>query len=156
MDNDAARHELTEALALVQEHLAELAVVEKKRAALSATATTAGGKVVVTVNARGVVSKATVDESYLDHNDLAELGDYFTAAAQEAASDVEMQAVDLLAPLAERRERFPSLSDIVEGAPDIRNLAPTLHRVDQAQHSAGDADHDGEEANHLPTVRSER
>ena len=42
---------------LVQEHLAELAIVEKKRAALSATASAADGTVVVTVDARGVVSK---------------------------------------------------------------------------------------------------
>ncbi len=70
MDNDAARHELTEALALVQEHMADLAVVEKRLAALSATASAADGTVVVTVDAQGVVSDADVDESYLDDYEL--------------------------------------------------------------------------------------
>jgi DNA-binding protein YbaB len=156
VDNDAARHELAEALALVQEHMADLAIVEKKRAALSATASTAAGRVVVTVDSRGVVSKAAVDESYLDHYDLAELGTYFTVAAQSAASDVERQTAELLAPLAERRARFPSLSDIVEGAPDIRDLVPPLNPVDQKQHWARDHEHHGDEPGHYPTVRSEQ
>jgi len=91
----------------------------------------------------------------LDHHDIAELGNFITAAAQAAASDVERQTTELLAPLAQRRDRFPSLSDIVEGAPDIRDLLPSLHPVDAAQQTAGDAGHDGGEVNHYPTVRSE-
>jgi DNA-binding protein YbaB len=128
MDNDTARHELTEALALLQEHMADLAVAEKKRAALSATVTVADGTVVVTVNANLVVSNTTVDESYLDEHDLADLGDFVTAAAQAAARDVARRSAELLAPLAERRARFPSLSDVVDGAPDIRDLVVPFHR----------------------------
>jgi DNA-binding protein YbaB len=153
VDNDAARHELTEALALVQEHIADLAVVEKKRAALSATATAAGGAVVVTVNSQGVVSETAVHETYFDDYDLAELGIHITAAAQAAARDVETQTAELLAPLAERRAQFPSLSDIVDGAPDLRDLVP--HRgIDQEQHVAGDDGHDGEDTGDYPIVRS--
>jgi DNA-binding protein YbaB len=154
MDSDAARHELTEALALLQEHMSELAAVERKRAALSATAAVADGTVVVTVNAHGVVSNTAIDESYLDEHDLAELGAFVTAAAQDAARDVERQAAGLLAPLAERRARFPSLADIVEGAPDIRDLLAHLHVADQGQPSAGDDDHPEEDA--YPIVRSYR
>jgi DNA-binding protein YbaB len=82
VDNDAARHELAEALALLHEHMDDLAAVETQRAVLSATATAADGTVAVTVNARGVVSHTDVDESYLADYDLADLGDYVTAAAQ--------------------------------------------------------------------------
>jgi DNA-binding protein YbaB len=128
MDNDSARHELTEALALLEEHMNELATVARKRAALSATAIVAEGTVVVTVNAHGVVSNVAVDESYLDEHDLAELGDFVTAAAQGAAQDVERRATRLFAPLAERRARFPSLADIVDGAPDIRELLGRSNR----------------------------
>jgi DNA-binding protein YbaB len=156
VDNDGARHELTEALALLQEHMSELAAVERKRAALSATAAVADGTVVVTVNAHGVVSNAAIDESYLDEHDLAELGDFVTTAAQDAARDVERQAAHLLAPLAERRARFPSLADIVEGAPDIRDLLAHLHVADQGQPSAGVDDHRGEEPSAYPIVRSYR
>jgi DNA-binding protein YbaB len=151
MDNDGARHELTDALALLQEHMSELATVERKRAALSATATVADGTVVVTVDAHGVVSNAAIDESYLDERDLAELGDFVTAAAQEAARDVERRSVELLAPLAERRAQFPSLSDIVDGAPDIRNLLANLHPDNRAQPTT--AEHE-EEASPYPIVRS--
>jgi DNA-binding protein YbaB len=154
VDNDAARHELTEALALVQEHVGELAIVERKRAALSATATAAGGTVVVSVNAQGVVSETAVDESYFDEYDVAELGNCITAAAQAAARDVERQTAELLAPLVERRAQFPSLSDVVDGAPDIRNLVPNLHPLDQAPQFADDDDHGGEEPGAYPTVRS--
>jgi DNA-binding protein YbaB len=150
VSNDSARHELAEALDLVQEHLADLAIVEKKRAALSATATAADGMVAVTVDARGVVSGTSVDESYLDEYELTDLGDFVTAAAREAAGDVGRQSAELLAPLADRRARFPSLSDIVEGAPDIRDLVSHLHPLDRAQH----IEDDGEVPGDFPTVRS--
>jgi DNA-binding protein YbaB len=154
LDNDAARHDLTEALALVQEHMADLAIVEKKRAALSATATAADGTVVVTVDARGVVSTAAVDESYFDDYGLAELGHYVTAAARAAAGDVERQTAELLAPLADRRAQFPSLSEVVKGAPDIRDLVPHLNPVDQQQQYAGNDNHGGEDTGDYPIVRS--
>jgi DNA-binding protein YbaB len=151
MDNDAARHELTDALALLREHMADLAILEQKRAALSATATVAEGTVAVTVNARGVVSSTVVDESYFNEHDLADLGDYVTAAVQEAARAVEMSSAELLAPLAERRARFPSLSDVVAGAPDIRALLAEIHPIAKTQPTA---DEHEDEANSYPTVRS--
>ena len=151
MDNDAARDELTEALALVQEHMADLAIAEKKRAALSATATAADGTVVVTVDARGVVSTAAVEESYFDDYDLAELGHYVTAAARAAAGDVERQTAELLAPLADRRAQFPSLSEVLNGAPDIRDLTPHLNPVDQQLQYARDGKHGGEGAGDYPS-----
>ncbi|MCT7659698.1 YbaB/EbfC family nucleoid-associated protein [Mycobacterium deserti] len=144
MDNETARHDLTEALALMQEHLAELAVVERRRAALSATAASAEGTVVVAVDARGVVFEANVDESYFDEHDLADLGGFIAEAAQAAAADVAHRSAEMLAPLSERRAQFPSLADIVDGAPDIRSLL----RPNAA------ADHNGTDPDHYPTVRS--
>ncbi|HET6734015.1 YbaB/EbfC family nucleoid-associated protein [Mycobacterium sp.] len=152
MDNDGARHELTEALALVQEHMADLAIVTKKRAALSATATAADGTVVVTVNAEGIVSETAVEEAYFEGHDVVELGRFITSAAQAAAGDLQRQTAELFAPLAERRARFPSLADVVDGAPDIRNLVPHVH--DQTQHFAGNGDHDGDDTGFYPNVRS--
>jgi DNA-binding protein YbaB len=154
VDNDAARYELAEALALLQEHMAELAMVERKRAALSATVTVADGTVEVTVNAHGVVSNTAVDESYLEEHDFAKLGVYVTAAAQSAARDVERQAAHFLAPLAQRRARFPSLSDIVDGAPDIRDLLAHLHAADDERPRAGHDERRGEDANEYPIVRN--
>ncbi|WKG03110.1 YbaB/EbfC family nucleoid-associated protein [Mycolicibacterium sp. HK-90] len=149
MDNDGARHDLIEALALVQEQLADLAVVEQARAELSATGTRADGTVTMTVNADGVVVEAVVSETYLDAHELADLGGHITAAAQDAARDVARKLAELLAPLAQRRERMPSLSDVVEGAPDIRDLL--LPPAAPAPYSSG-----YEKPNSYPTVRSVR
>ncbi|WP_441959676.1 YbaB/EbfC family nucleoid-associated protein [Mycolicibacterium houstonense] len=150
MDPDAARHELIDALALVQEQLADLAAVERARAALSATATRADGTVAVTVDSDGVVIQTVVSESYLEEHEMADLGAHLTAAAQDAARDAGLRLSELLAPLAQRRERMPSLSDIVDGAPDLRDLLspPTRH-----PHDACDGDDD---PNAYPTVRSVR
>ncbi|MEW2479957.1 YbaB/EbfC family nucleoid-associated protein [Mycobacterium sp. NPDC051198] len=150
MDNDAARHELIDALALVQEQFADLAVVEEERATLSSSATSADGTVTVTVDCDGVVIDTAVSETYLDDHDLADLGRHITGAAQDAARDVALKSAELLAPLAERRERMPSLSDIVEGAPDIRDLLSTV-APQQARHFNG-----SDEPDDYPTVRSAR
>lgn len=126
MTNDAARHELADVLALAQEQMADLAAMQKKRARLSATAAVADGTVEVTVNAQGLVTNTVIDEAYLEDFDFADLGDYVTKAAQTAAREVGQRSAELLTPLAERRKKFPALSDIVEGAPDFRDLMPDL------------------------------
>ncbi|WP_454232409.1 YbaB/EbfC family nucleoid-associated protein [Mycolicibacterium fortuitum] len=146
MDNDAARHELIDALALVQEQFADLAVVEQERATSSSSATSAGGTVTVTVDCDGVVIHTQVSENYLDDHDLADLGQHITDAAQAAARDIEQKLAEFLAPLARRREQMPSLSDIVDGAPDIRELLSTRLAVPQRS----------DEPDDFPTVRSPR
>ncbi|MED5814287.1 YbaB/EbfC family nucleoid-associated protein [Mycolicibacterium sp. 050232] len=146
MDNDAARHELIDALALVQEQFADLALVEEERAALSSSGTSADGTVTVTVDCDGVVIDTSVSENYLDDHDLADLGQHITDAAQDAARDVEKKVTELLAPLAERREQMPSLSDIVEGAPDIADLLSTRAALPRVE----------DEPDDYPTVRSAR
>lgn len=146
MDNDTARHELIDALALIQEQFADLAVVEEQRAALSSAATRADGTVTVTVDCDGVVIHTAVNETYFDDHDLADLGRHITDAAQDAARDIEQKLAELLAPLAQRREQMPSLSDIVEGAPDIRDLLSTRVAASQAE----------DESDDFPTVRSTR
>ncbi|OMC12158.1 YbaB/EbfC family nucleoid-associated protein [Mycolicibacterium fortuitum] len=146
MDTDAARHELIDALALIQEQFADLAMVEEERATLSSSATSAGGTVTVTVDCDGVVIHTQVSENYLDDHDLADLGQHITDAAQAAARDVEQKVAELLAPLAQRREQMPSLSDIVESAPDIRDLLST-----PVVRPQGD-----DEPDDFPTVRSTR
>lgn len=150
MDNDAARHELIDALALVQEQFAELAAVEKAREDLFATAARADGTVTVTVNSDGVVVETAVSDSYLDEHELADLGRHITAAAQDATRDVERRIAELLAPLARRRAEMPSLSDIVDGAPDLRDLLSADVSV-RVPHGHGE-----EEPDDFPTVRSVR
>ena len=83
---------------------------------------------------------------------MADLGDFVTAAAQEAADEVGRRSAELLAPLAERRARFPSLSDIVDGAPDIRDLVSHLNSADHPQQPTDEGGY--EATSDYPTVRS--
>lgn len=155
MSNDAARHELAEVLALAQEQMADLAAVQKKRAALTASATVADGTVEVTVNAQGIVTRTVIDETYLDEFEFADLGDYITTAAQTAARDVGKRSAELLVPMTERRKKFPALSDIVEGAPDFREWMPDLTPLrPESAAAAGPGDDDGDDdTSYTPTVR---
>jgi DNA-binding protein YbaB len=153
LGNDALRHEMTEVLALVQEQLADIAAVQKQQAELTETAAAADGMVEVTVNAAGHVVKTVIDEAYLDEHEFDELADHITEAAQAAARDASRRAIEMFAPINERRKRFPSLSEFVDGAPDLRDLAPPWPQpaaVAPRQNHDGD---DGREESAFPTVR---
>jgi DNA-binding protein YbaB len=146
---------MTEVLALVQEQLADIAAVQKRQAVLTASCAVADGMVEVTVNAAGHVVKTVIDESYLDEHEFDELSDHITEAARAAAQDVARRLTDMMVPISERRQRFPSLSDIVEGAPDLRDLMPAwppptaMARPQQQDTDDGDSREDST----FPTVR---
>jgi DNA-binding protein YbaB len=154
LGNDGLRHEMTEVLALVQEQLADIAAVQKQQAAVTATAATADGMVEVTVNAAGHVVKTVIDESYLDEHEFDELSDHITEAAQTAARDAGRRVTEMFDPINERRKRFPSLSEFVDGAPDLRDLVPPWPQPVTAASSRHDHDEDdGREESAFPTVR---
>ena len=122
MGNDAMRHQMSEVFGLLQEQMADIAAMQRKQAALTASAAVADGLVEVTVNAQGRLLKTAIDESYLDEHEFDELADHITEAAQRAADDAALRVSEMIVPISERRNAFPSLSEIVEGAPDLRDL----------------------------------
>jgi DNA-binding protein YbaB len=155
VSNGAARHELEDVLARVQEQMTDLAEVQKKQAAMTAKAAAADGTVEVTVNARGAVIKTVVDEAYLEEYNFADLGGYITDAAQTAARNVAQRVAELMVPLNERRKQLPSLSDIVDGAPDLRSLFDDLNNASARPAATPDTrGDDWEEPTDYPTVRS--
>lgn len=150
MSNDGLRHQMTEVLALVGEQLADIAEVQKKQAVLTASAAAADGLVEVTVNAHGHVVKTAVDETYLDEYEFEELADHFTEAARAATREVGRRVSAMMAPISERRKALHSLSETVEGVPDLRELAPPgldLFSVGGTRRDAGGDD------TGFPTVR---
>ena len=156
MNNDAASHDLTHVLSLVQEQMQDLSLMQQKRAALTATATAADKTVEVTVDAQRMVTSTVIDESYLDEFEFADLGGYITAAAQEAAQEIERQSAALLAPLTERRNEISSLSSLVVDAPDFHDLIAGLNPSAPGAPEPRRADdgNDGlEEHSPYPTVR---
>ena len=154
MSNDAARHDLADALALAQEQMRALASLQQKRAQLTARASVADDTVEITVNAQGAVVRTVIDEAYLDDHDFADLGQYVTDAAQAAIRDVGRQTAEMMAPITERRRQMPSLSDIAPGAPDLRDLipgfAPSPSTTDQTPPEGDDWGSDSA----YPSVRS--
>jgi len=154
VSNDAARHQMTEFSALVQEQLADIAALQKRQAQLRASASAADGLVEVTVDAQGHVVETVIDETYLDDYEFEELADHVTEAAQAAAREAGRRVAAMLVPINERRKAFPSLSEIVDGAPDLRDLIPPGLDPFSAvapQRNAG-RDEGGEETA-FPTVR---
>jgi DNA-binding protein YbaB len=153
VSNYTARHELQDVLARVQQQMTDLAAVQKKQASMTATAAVADGTVHVTVNARGVVTRTVIDEAYLEDHDFTELGAHVTDAARTAAREVAHRVAELMVPLNERRKEFPSLSDIAEGAPDLRSLFDDLNNA-SPRPAANQGSDEWDEPTDYPTVRS--
>jgi DNA-binding protein YbaB len=126
VSNDDASQDFTHVLALVQEQMQGLSVMQERRAALTATVTAADGTVEITVDAQRTVTKTVVDETYLDEFELSDLGGYITTAAQQAAQEIDRQSAALLAPLTQRRQEISSLSGLVADAPGFGDLITGL------------------------------
>jgi DNA-binding protein YbaB len=120
--DETDRQELDHVLALVQEQMRDLAVMEEQRAEITATASTADGSVEVTVDAQRVVTSVVIDESYLEGFELAELGGFVVDAVRDAAQEVQRRSAALLTPLSERRESLAAFSDSSIVAPDLQEL----------------------------------
>jgi hypothetical protein len=105
------------------------------------------------VNAQGHLVKTVIDESYLDEYEFEELSDHITEAAQEAARDAVRQVAEMMVPISERRKRFPSLSEFVEGAPDLRDLVSEWPQPVASTSRGKRDDDDGMQDSAFPTVR---
>jgi DNA-binding protein YbaB len=153
LNNEARRHQLTEVLALVQEQMADIAAAQRKQAEVTATATAADGLVEVTVNAHGHLLKTIIDETYLDEFEFEELSDHITEAAQAAVRTAASRVSELMAPIAARRQALPPLSEMVDGAPDLRDITPQALESFVVAAPRADPDDDGTDESAFPTVR---
>jgi DNA-binding protein YbaB len=160
VNNDAAREQLADMLLDLQDQMGDIAKVQQTIAALQVERRAAEDSITVTVNARGQLVKAVVDESFLHDHDFEELGHYLTEAARAAADEAGRRVAELMAPINERHKKFPSFSDIVAGLPDPANLmSPGLDIFGGAAQppqasTAGRADDDVAESGfEFPTVR---
>ena len=160
MSNEAARDRVTDVLARLQDQLTDIADIQKKQAALRLKGQAADGTVEVTVDARGQLVKTVIDTSYLDDHEFEDLGDHITEAARAAAEDAGRRVAEMLAPINERHNTFPSLSELVEGVPDPKDFVPpgldafveAPRRPQPSVPSAGGVYDEGGDAN-FPTVR---
>ena len=110
--------------------------------------------VVVTVDVQGRLTETVIDESYLDDHEFEELAGHVTEAAQTAARRAARSLADMMAPLSKRRKSLPGLSDVVDGAPDLRDLLPEWLDPfgDTEPSQTGEGDEGGNESE-MPSVR---
>jgi len=145
---------MTDVLAQVQEQMADLAAVQRKQAELIASATAADGLIEVTVNAHGHLTHTVIDETYLDEFEFEDLAGHITEATQTAIRNAATQVQAMMAPILERRKSLPGLSEIIDGAPDLRDFkAPAFESsVVVARRTDRDGDA-GTDESAFPTVR---
>jgi DNA-binding protein YbaB len=145
---------MTDVLAQVQEQMADLVAVQRKQAELTASSTAADGLVEVTVNAHGHLTNTVIDETYLDEFEFEELSGHVTEAAQAAIRAAAAQITEMMAPILERRKTLPGLSEVMDGAPDLREfMPPAFESSVVTAPRAKSEDNDGTNESAFPTVR---
>ncbi|RDI55325.1 YbaB/EbfC family nucleoid-associated protein [Nocardia mexicana] len=128
MNTERMKGGLADLLDTVNGQIRAIAEAQQKRVELTATATAGEGRVRITVNADGVVIETQFADD-IDELDYDEIADAVTDATQEAAAEVARRADELIAPIQQTRERLPSLSEIVDGLPDLTARAPEQTRA---------------------------
>lgn len=95
----------------------------RKRAELTASASVESGRITVTVNADGVLIDVdfSTDIEDLDYKQIAKA---VVTATQEAAATVQREAAATIAAVADPGRRSRTLSDMLEGMPDIQDMLP--------------------------------
>ena len=154
MNTDATQHNLEHILAVAQEQMQDLAVLQQQRATLTAKGASADGTVQVTLDAQRTVISTVIDESYLEEFEFTDLGGHITTAAQQAAQEIERQSAVLLAPLTKRREEMMSFKNLGEDVPDFGKLLSNLLGSPGVDvRPAGENDVGAENDSRFPTVR---
>ncbi|MYR07556.1 hypothetical protein GTV32_15145 [Gordonia sp. SID5947] len=120
--------------------MSEMGEIRQTAAALTATATELGGRVQVTVNARGIVVETVVDEDALTTVTARDLGAAFTSATQKAAQQVAEKAQELWAPIIEKQKSLPRASNLLDGLSDITTMFGTRSEPPLHPHRHDDPD----------------
>lgn len=139
MVDDMARAQLADLMDSVQSGLASIVRAQREQARLTATAHAGGRRVHVTVNANGVVIEtrfgAGIDELSYD-----EIAAAVTAAAQDAAAQVQRRTRELMDGLRPQHARMPKLSEFIPGMPDVQDMVPVAPEVSTAPPGARERD----------------
>ncbi|WP_227998987.1 YbaB/EbfC family nucleoid-associated protein [Nocardia australiensis] len=124
MTNDAARERLTDLMESVQAGIASIAQAQQEHAKLTATASAAGKRVTVVVNADGVVIQTRFGSGIGDLT-YEEIARAVTTAAQDAAIQMKRKTTAIIDGLRKDQSRLPRLSEFIPGMPDVQDSFPT-------------------------------
>lgn len=142
--NTDLRERVDTMLERLHDQTAALAAAQGAVANLTAEGTSPDGLVRVTVDASGTVVSSRLDAAAFSRSTPERLAESFSTAAQVASNEVRSRTTELMAPVAAMAADFPDLTDLVPGAPSIRNLVPTVATefVPGDAHSGDTADAD--------------
>ncbi|WP_280345120.1 YbaB/EbfC family nucleoid-associated protein [Nocardia neocaledoniensis] len=135
MANDAAYGRLEDLADTVREGMETIARAQLAQSRLTATATAAAGRVVVTVNAENVVIEVRFAEN-IGELGYEEIARAVTTATQDAAVAMRRKTRDLLDTLRADTARIPRLSEYLPGIPDVQDMIPEPPRAPVAPPSA--------------------
>ncbi|MDN2501463.1 YbaB/EbfC family DNA-binding protein [Nocardia nova] len=124
--NEALRLEVDSLLATFEQQKRELADVQERLAATTAEAWSADNLVRVVANVAGVVVEVHLEPEAFKRSTPEKLGRSMAEAAQAAARRAGELSQQALAPIQEVAGDVPDLSDILPGAPSIKDLMNTL------------------------------
>ncbi|WP_237755104.1 YbaB/EbfC family nucleoid-associated protein [Nocardia nova] len=124
--NDALRTQIDSLLETFEQQRRELTDVQQQLAATTAEAWSSDGLVRVVANVAGVVTEVQLIPEAFKRSTPDKLGKSITEAAQAAAHRAGELSQQALAPIQQVAGDIPDLSDIVPGAPSIKDLMSTL------------------------------
>lgn len=128
MANEAEKALLADLMASVQAGMAEIERAQREQAEFTATAFAAGKRVCVVVNANGVVVETKFGPGIEDLT-YPEIARAFTAAAQNAATQVRRKTEEMIESLRRDQARLPRLSEFIPGMPDVQDMMPVPPEV---------------------------
>lgn len=135
MTIEASRAQLADLMDVVRSGMKSIAQAQRRQAELTATASAAGRRVTVVVNANCVVIETRFSDD-IDDLSYAEIAAAVTAATQRAADEIQRRTGELMGSLKTEQARMPRLSEFVAGIPDVAEMLPTPPPVSTAPPNA--------------------
>ncbi|RDI43610.1 YbaB/EbfC family nucleoid-associated protein [Nocardia mexicana] len=123
MTNERLAADAAMMLDAMSEQFEGMARIQRDRAQITATATACEKRITVVVNADGILIETRFADDIADLT-YDEIAAAMTEAVQAAAADAARRGNELMQPLLDRKLRLPSLSELVEGAPDLGAVIP--------------------------------
>ncbi|MFI5780706.1 YbaB/EbfC family nucleoid-associated protein [Nocardia sp. NPDC051570] len=139
MSNEQLKNDMATVLEGLRAQLGDITEAHRKRAELTATAELHDGRVVVTVDADGILTDVEFSDEIDDLSD-DEIAAAVTMATQQAAQEAARRMREMMQPMVDRRARWPKLSDLLAGAVDFQDHIPGDSRAPSSPPDSPDRD----------------
>ena len=124
-----ANEEMKDMLGSLLEDLAaqqrDMATLQQRLAAVTASANSTDDLVTAWVNTQGIVISLKFHPDAVDRaGGLENLGRYIVEAVQQAAQNASAQVQEITAPMQARVDGMPQMSELFPGIPDAKDFLP--------------------------------